>query len=128
MYIFIQKRCIAWKLPFRSSYGRDCGNSLCVNVAVEKCKILIFWINFLLLGKLLLKAHFNLVPPANLQNHGVTSYPLRKVIRSFHKNFSSTINMQRKSSIKSLPWRGLMLPFYESMKLGVLAKLTLKCP
>ena len=34
--------------------------------------------------------------------------------------------MQRKYSIKSLPGSGLLLPFYELMKLGVLAKLTLK--
>ena len=43
-------------------------------------------------------------------------------------NLSSTINMQTKGSIKSLPCRGLLLSFYELMKLGVLAKWTLKWP
>ena len=32
--------------PFRSIYNRDCGNSSCVNVALEKCKILIFLFDF----------------------------------------------------------------------------------
>ena len=34
--------------------------------------------------------------------------------------------MQRNGSIKSLPCSGLLLPLYELMKLGVLAKLTFK--
>ena len=53
--------------PFRSIYNRDRGNSSCVNVALEKCKISLF----LLLRPLLLKAQFNLVPANILKNHGV---------------------------------------------------------
>ena len=41
-------------------------------------------------------------------------------------NVSSTINMDTKGSIKNLPCRGLLLSCYELMKLGVLAKWTLK--
>ena len=41
---------------------------------------------------------------------------------------SFTINMRQKGFIKSLPCRGLVLPFYELMKLGVLAKWKLKLP
>ena len=57
------------------------------------------------------------------------SCPLRKVIKaswfshiSVQINISYTINMQRNGSIKSLPCSGLLLPLYELMKLGVLAK------
>ena len=59
----------------------------------------------------------------------VASCPLRKVIKAslfFHIsvqiNFSSTINMQRNGSMKSLPCSGLLLPLYELMKLGVPTK------
>ncbi len=59
--------------PFRSIYNQDRGNSSCVNVALEKCKISIFlfFVFFLLLRQLLLKAQFNLVPADILKNHGV---------------------------------------------------------
>ena len=58
------------------------------------------------------------------------SCPLQKVTRasrffflhiSVQINVSSTINMPTKGSIKSLPCRGLLLLFYEFMKLGILA-------
>ena len=109
---------------FRSIYSQDRKNSSSVNVALEKCKILTFLFNF-----------FLLLRPLYSEEPWRASCPLRKVIKAslfFHIsvqiNFSSTINMQRKGSMKSLPCSGLLLPFYELMKLGVLAKWTFKWP
>ena len=68
---------------------------------------------------LLLKAHFNLVPADILKNHGMHSVPFIKGSElpgfSLQINVSSTVNMQRKGSIKSLPCSGLLLTFYELM-------------
>ena len=65
-----------------------------------------------------------------MKNRGI-----RKVIRSslslpisVQVNFSSTINMRWKDSVKSLACRGHLLPFYELMKLAVLAKQTFILP
>ena len=75
------------------------------------------------------------MPADILKKHGVHPVPLGKgselpgfYISLSKKNVSSTINMQKTGSIKSLPCSGLLLPFYELMKLGVLAKQTLKWP
>ena len=43
-------------------------------------------------------------------------------------NVSFTIIMQRKGSVKSLPCNGVLLPFYELMKLRVFEKQTFKWP
>ena len=134
---------ITWELPysrastlFRSNYSQDCKNSSHVNVALEKCKILIFfYFYFLLLRPLLLKTQFSLVLADILTNHGMYPVPLgkwSKLLGFFHIsvqiNFSTTINMQRNGSIKSLSCSGLLLQLYDFMKLGVLAKWTLKWP
>ena len=82
----------------------------------------------LLLGRLLLKAQFNLVAANILNNHGVHPVLLEseQSFLVFHisvqLNVPSTIDMQTKGYIESLPCRGLLLSFYELMKLGVLAK------
>ena len=83
---------------------------------------------FLLLRLLLLKAQFNLVPANILKIHDVHPVLWGKWAElpgffhiSVQINVSSTINMQTKVSIESLPSRGLLLSFYELMKLGVLA-------
>ena len=76
---------------------------------------------FLLLvfGDLLLKEHFNLVPADILKNHGMHYVPFIKGSElpgfSVQINVSSTVNMQRKGSIESLPCSGLLLTFYELM-------------
>ena len=80
---------------------------------------------FFLLGLLLLKAGI-------LKNHGMHPVLLGKWAElpgfsiSVQINVSSTINMQKKGSIKSSPCRGLLLSFYDILKLGVLAKWSLK--
>ena len=122
-----QKRCITRELPgsrapplIRSIHSQDRRNSCLGNVSLKMQFFIV-----LLLGKLLIKAQFCLI----------ASCPLRKVIRAsmfFHisirLNISSTIIMPGKGSIKSLPCIALLLPFYELMKLGVLAKWTFKWP
>ena len=74
--------------------------------------------SFLLLGPLLLKAQFYLLPADILKNHGVHPVLLGKYAELpgfFHIavqiNVSSAINMQTNGSIKSLTCRGLLLSF-----------------
>ena len=64
-----------------------------------------------------------------------TFCPFRKVIRYswiFHTSasikMSSTIHLQWMDYMKSLPCRGYLLPFYELIKLVILAKQTFKLP
>ena len=128
------KRCITQEFPcscapppFRSIYSQDWGNFFFVNVALKNAFFSSFFSLFLLLlSELLSKAQFNLVPADILKNHGVHPVPLGKKSERpcffLQINVSSTINMQSKGSIKSLPFTGHLLPFYELMKLGVLAK------
>ena len=67
---------------------------------------------------------FNLAPADILKNHERDQSFLffSSSISLSNKKVSSTINMQRKGFIKSLPGTGFLLPFYELMKLGILAK------
>ena len=137
------KTLITWEFPFssaptlfRSFYSQDRKNSSHVIVALEKCKILIFLSNFfLLLRPLLLKAQFNSVSADILKNHGMHPVPLGQwsklpgfsisLVKSF---FPPPIICKENDSVKSLPCSGLLLPLYELMKFGVLAKWTLKWP
>ena len=85
-----------------------------------------FYLTFLL-RLLQIKVQFTFVSADILKNRWCASCPLRKVIKVpgfiyVQINFSSTNNIQRNGSIKSLPCSGLLLPLYELMKLGVLAK------
>ena len=102
---------------------------MCVNVALEKCKIFIFYLIFFTIEAAIIKGAIQFSVGGYSEEPWLASCPLRKVIKapwSFHIsvqiNFFTTINMQRNGSIKSLPCSGLLLPLYELMKLGVLEK------
>ena len=89
---------------------------------------------FLLLLEHNLMVHFSLLVADILKNYVVYPVPLGKwsnlpgffSISLSKWIVSSNINMKIKGSIKLLLCSGLLLPFYELTKLGVLAKQTLK--
>ena len=113
-----RKSCITRDLPsfcapplFRSIYSGDRNNY--------------FFSFFILLGQLLLKAQFNLVSADILKNHGMIRASWFSHI-SVQINFRPLWICKERGPIKRLPWSGLLLPFYELMKLWVLSKSTLK--
>ena len=131
------KTLITQELPtlFRSTDSQDHKTSSCVNVALENCKIFTFLFIYLSIESAIIKGAIYFSVSGYSEETWCASCSLRKVIKAswlFHMsvqtNFSSTHIMQRNGSIKSLPWSGLLLPLYELMKLGVLAKWTLKWP
>ena len=116
---------------FRSIYSQDCDNSSCVNVALEKCTILTFFL-FLFCFAIeagIIKGAIQFIVGGYSEGPWRASCPLGKVIKAswfFHISvqiiFSSTIILQKNGFIKSLPCSGFLFPIFELLKLGVLAK------
>ena len=117
------------KIAMFSRFAALCRHFGAVIVEFAQFIFLLFFYFFCTLWGAIIKGAFLLSAGGHYEEPWDASCPFRKMIRPswfFHItvkiNFSSTINMQLKGSTKRMPFRGLLLPFYELMKLWVPSK------